>query len=136
MSYLNRKRWLHRTTLGVAVTAALFAGRAAATVDPKPEPKVIPYLSHGMLTQADADRAAKKSQPVDERTLNVIPYLSHGMLTKADADRVAARARTRNPVEVQGGCAKTEAQTNDEPAVFEPADLEPTPQMWPVPERD
>ena len=117
MSYLNRKRWLRRTTLGVAVTAALFAGRAAATNDP--EPKVIPYLSHGILTQADADRAAKKSQPVDERTLKVIPYLSHGILTQADADRVAARAVTPSP-----------------PASYEPADLEPTPQMWPLQDRD
>ena len=98
MSYRSRKRWLRRTTLGLAVTAALFAGRAAATNDP--EPKVIPYLSHGMLTQADADR-------------------------------VAARVASRNPVEVQGDCATSDAQTG-----YEPADLEPTPQMWPLPDRD
>ena len=98
MSYLNRKRWLSRTTLGLAVTAALFAGRAAATNDPGPK---------------------------------VIPYLSHGILTQADADRVAGRVATRKPPKVQSDCAKADTQTS-----YEPADLEPTPQMWPLQDRD
>ena len=75
------------------------SGRAAATNDP--EPKVTPYLSHGMLTKADADRVA------------------------------AARVAARKPPEVQSDCAKADEQTN-----YEPADLEPTPQMWPLQDRD
>ena len=80
---------------------------------------MIPYLSHGILTKADADRAAEVSSGVDERTLEVSPASLARILTQADVDRVAARAATPNP-----------------PASYEPADLEPTPQMWPLPDRD
>ena len=53
-------------------------------IDPQ-SVQVIPYLSHGMLTEADAQAAAAES-------VQVIPYLSHGMLTEADAQAAAAAA--------------------------------------------
>ena len=64
------------------------------------QPTVIPYLSHGILTQQDADAAAAKAvhDPYPSSTLRggkaeqlaMIPYLSHGLLTQADADALAA----------------------------------------------
>ena len=64
------------------------------------QPTVIPYLSHGVLTQQDADAAAAKAvhDPYPSSTLRggkaeqlaMIPYLSHGILTQADADALAA----------------------------------------------
>ena len=64
------------------------------------QPTVIPYLSHGILTQQDADAAAAKAvhDPYPSSTLRggkaeqlaMIPYLSHGILTQADADALAA----------------------------------------------
>ena len=64
------------------------------------QPTVIPYLSHGVLTQQDADAAAAKAvhDPYPSSTLRggkaeqlaMIPYLSHGLLTQADADAAAA----------------------------------------------
>jgi len=82
------------------------------------QPTVIPYLSHGVLTQTDADALAAQTihdpylgsarlgvgvsaaQAIhdrypgsalqgDESQLTVIPYLSHGVLTQADADALA-----------------------------------------------
>ena len=63
------------------------------------QPTVIPYLSHGLLTQADADAAAAKAihdvypsstlRGGKAEQLAMIPYLSHGLLTQAD---VAAKA--------------------------------------------
>jgi hypothetical protein len=81
--------------------------------------QVIPYLSHGILTQADADAAAAKAihdpyltdvfvrqgeslggpdgdtiafaNAVKSQQPTVIPYLSHGVLTQADADALAAK---------------------------------------------
>jgi hypothetical protein len=66
-------------------------------------PAVIPYLSHGALTQADADAAvaAQAVRDLDpsstlrggksqQRTM--IPYLSQGLLTQAEADAAAAKA--------------------------------------------
>ncbi len=47
--------------------------------------QVVPYLSHGMLTEADAQAAAAES-------VQVVPYLSHGLLTEADAQAAAAKA--------------------------------------------
>ena len=62
--------------------------------------QVIPYLSHGILTQEEADAAAAKAihDPYPSSTLRggkaeqlaMIPYLSHGLLTQADADAAAA----------------------------------------------
>ena len=78
MSY--RRRWFPRLALGLAVLSALFVGRvsvAAAKVDEGTtsarQIKVIPYLSHGILTQADAEVAAAAAQPQKPR-LN--PYIS------------------------------------------------------------
>jgi hypothetical protein len=64
------------------------------------QPTVIPYLSHGVLTQADADALAAQAihdvypsstlRGGKSEQLTMIPYLSHGLLTQADADAAAA----------------------------------------------
>ena len=80
MSYRRRhRRWLRRMALGLAFASVMLAGRAsvaAATVDERAgdarQVQVIPYLSQGILTQADADVAAAAAQPQKPR-LN--PYL-------------------------------------------------------------
>ena len=79
--------------------------------------QVIPYLSHGILSEADAQAAAAEAihdpYPTDSRTVlgesvksaplnrveralqgnpQVIPYLSHGVLTESDAQALAAEA--------------------------------------------
>jgi hypothetical protein len=81
--------------------------------------QVVPYLSHGLLTQEQADAAAARAihdpylsdvfvrpgeslggpdgdaiafaNAIQSQQPLVIPYLSHGMLTGADAQAVAAR---------------------------------------------
>ena len=80
MSYRRRHRWFPRLALGLAVVSVMFVGRAsvaAAKVDEgtssAQQIHVIPYLSHGILTQADADVAAAAAQPQKPR-LN--PYIS------------------------------------------------------------
>jgi len=80
MSYRRKHRWFPRLALGLAVVSVVFVGRAsvaAAKVDEgtsvAQQIKVIPYLSHGILTQADADVAAAATQPQKPR-LN--PYIS------------------------------------------------------------
>jgi hypothetical protein len=82
--------------------------------------QVIPYLSHGLLTQEDADAASAQAihdpyltdvfvrpgeslggpdgdavafgNAIESWRPAVIPYLSHGVLTQADADAVASKA--------------------------------------------
>jgi hypothetical protein len=69
--------------------------------------QVVPYLSQGLLTQADADAAAARAVPVapdgdavafenaiESQQPTVIPYLSHGM-TIDDVETVAARPDDR-----------------------------------------
>jgi hypothetical protein len=80
MSYRRRHRWFPRLALALAVASVMFVGRAsvaAAKVDEgtsaAEQIQVIPYLSHGILTQADADIAAAAAQPQKPR-LN--PYMS------------------------------------------------------------
>src|SRR6187401_3677451 len=80
MSYSRRHRWIPRLALALAVASVMFVGRAsvaAAKVDEgtsaAEQIQVIPYLSHGILTQADADIAAAAAQPQKPR-LN--PYMS------------------------------------------------------------
>ena len=80
MSYRRRHRWFPRLALALAVASVMFVGRtslAAAKVDEgtgaAQQIQVIPYLSHGILTQADADVAAAAAQPQKPR-LN--PYIS------------------------------------------------------------
>jgi hypothetical protein len=99
---------------GIPVSAGIPEGDEQF-IDPQ-EVQVIPYLSHGILTEADAQAAAAeaihdpyltdpsvlgelvKSAPLNrvERALQgnpqVIPYLSHGVLTEADAQALAAEA--------------------------------------------
>ena len=104
---------------GIPVSAGIPEGDEQF-IDPQSS-QVIPYLSHGLLTQADADTAAAEaihdryvsqgvlgesaktntaaqSIPLNriERALEqnpqVIPYLSHGTLTEADAQALAAEA--------------------------------------------
>jgi len=76
MSHRRSHRWFSRLALGLALASVLFAGRAsvaAAQAEGSGQMQVIPYLSHGILTQADADVAAAAAQPQKPR-LN--PYLS------------------------------------------------------------
>jgi hypothetical protein len=94
---------------GIPVSAGIPEGDEQF-IDPQ-EVQVIPYLSHGILTEADAQAAAAeaihdpsvlgesvKSAPLNrvERALQgnpqVIPYLSHGVLTESDAQALAAEA--------------------------------------------
>src|SRR6476619_1457060 len=74
MSYSRRHRWFPRLALGLAVASVMFVGRAsvaAAKVDEgtsaAQQIQVIPYLSHGILTQSDADVAAAAAQPQKPR---------------------------------------------------------------------
>ena len=80
MSYRRRHRWFRRLALGLAFASVMLAGSAsvaAAKVDEGTKDalhtQVIPYLSQGILTQADADVAAAAAQPQKPR-LN--PYIS------------------------------------------------------------
>jgi len=109
MSYRRRHRWFPRLALALAVTSVMFVGRAsvaAARVDEgtssAQQIHVIPYLSHGILTQADADVAAAAAQPQKPRLNPDIslwmkhdysafqhaqqtPYMSLGMNTFGDS---------------------------------------------------
>ena len=80
MSYRRRHRWFPRLALALTVASVMFVGRAsvaAAKVDEGTSTarqiQVIPYLSHGILTQADADVTAAAAQPQKPR-LN--PHIS------------------------------------------------------------
>ena len=148
MSYRRRHRWFRRMVLGLALSVAVFAGRASVAsakfdegagsryvsaggwsgevdmetgipvsagipqgdeqfVDPQgygrtaQEMTVIPYLSHGILTESDARAAAAEAihdpyltdvASASEGNPQVIPYLSHGVLTESDAQALAAQA--------------------------------------------
>jgi hypothetical protein len=109
MSYRRRHRWFPRLALALAAASVIFVGRAsvaAAKVDEgtsaAQQIQVIPYLSHGILTQADADVAAAAAQPQKPRLNPDIslwmardysafqharqtPYLSLGMSTYGDS---------------------------------------------------
>lgn len=67
MSYRRRHRWFRRMALGLAFAAITFAGGASvayAKVDEGGKGdgvQVIPYLSHGILTEADRDIAAAEA---------------------------------------------------------------------------
>ena len=86
MTFRRKQRWLRRLALGFAFATALFAGKvsaAGAVVDEGGSGsavQVIPYLSHGILTQEQAD-AAQLSRSGDELAFrNAIasqdPYLT------------------------------------------------------------
>jgi hypothetical protein len=106
MTYRRRHRWLRRFAFGLAFAA--FAAPAAAKPDEggAGSTQVIPYLSHGILTEADQQIAAaeaihdpymtdvfvrqlqnqfvqgvtdfpRATNPVEPRI--VVSYLSHGM---------------------------------------------------------
>jgi hypothetical protein len=97
MSYRRRHRWFRRLALGLAFASVVFAGRvsvAAAKVDEgstgSGQAQVIPYLSHGMLTEADAQAAAAEAihdpaltelfaAQAQKSSLNPYPHLSHWM---------------------------------------------------------
>ena len=98
MSYLSRKRWLSRTTLGLAVTAALFAA--------VPRRRMTGAQGDPVSLARDADEGGRGS---------------------GRCCRVADAETARGPSD----CAKADTQTS-----YEPADLEPTPQMWPLQDRD
>jgi hypothetical protein len=80
MSYRRRHRWFRRLALGLAFASVMFAGRASVAAAKTDEvtkdahqTQVIPYLSHGVLTQADADVAASAAQPQKPRLSPYIP---------------------------------------------------------------
>ena len=100
--------------------------------------KVIPYLSHGMLTPQD-------EESLDEQAAKVIPYLSHGMLTPQEANATAAQTDDDpylNDVNVRPG--ESLGGPDGGPRVTRPAletqvtraekdeqaDDEQTPQVW------
>ena len=65
MSYRRRHRWFRRMALGLAFASVMLAGRASVATakidegsDSSRPMQVIPYLSHGILTEADALAAA------------------------------------------------------------------------------
>ena len=102
---------------GVPITAGIPEGDEQFIASDSVQ--VIPYLSHGILTQKEADAAAAKAihdpfltdvfvrqgeslggpdgdaiafaNAVKSQQSTVIPYLSHGVLTQADADALAAK---------------------------------------------
>ena len=72
MSYRRRHRWFRRTALGLAFATAALVGNvssAFAKYDEggTPSQQVIPYLSHGMLTEADVQAAA--AEAIHDRTV-------------------------------------------------------------------
>ena len=78
MSYHSKRRWHWRMALGLALTSVLVAASVGSAETPRSYEQfserkagqVVPYLSHGMLTQEDADRTAANAQSGDD------PYLS------------------------------------------------------------
>ena len=118
MSYRRRHRWFPRLALALAVASVMFVGRtslAAAKVDEgtssAQQIHVIPYLSHGILTQADADVAAAAAQPQKPRLNPYIslwmkrdysafqhaqqtPYMSLGMNTYGESREPQSRSST------------------------------------------
>jgi hypothetical protein len=131
MSYPRTNRWFRRLALGLVIAAVLVAGRAsvsAAMIDPGPQGsgytkhqagQVIPYLSHGMLTQRAADATA--AQTDDD------PYLTDVYVRPGES--------LGGP---DGGPAATRFKFDSlgDDIVELPADLEPTPRVWPDQERD
>ena len=79
-------------------------GEAAKTaaVQSTQSPQVVPYLSHGILTDEDARLAAAAAikDPnlgrLETQGPQVIPYLSHGILTQEDA-RLATASAIQDP---------------------------------------
>lgn len=90
MMYRRRQRWLRRIALGFAVATALFAGKVSvawAVVDEGEPTQVIPYLSHGMLTQADASRAV--AETIHDPYLTDVFVRQGESLGGPDGDQVA-----------------------------------------------
>ena len=120
MSYRRRHRWFPRLALALTVASVIFVGRtslAAAKVDEgtsaAKQTQVIPYLSHGILTQADADVAAAATQPQKPRLNPYIslwmkrdysafqhaqqtPYMSLGMSTYGESKSRSRSSTTRS----------------------------------------
>jgi hypothetical protein len=90
MMYRRRQRWLRRLALGFAVATALFAGKVSvawAVVDEGEPIQVIPYLSHGMLTQADASQAV--AETIHDPYLTDVFVRQGESLGGPDGDQVA-----------------------------------------------
>lgn len=124
MSYRRRHRWFRRLTLGLAFAFIAFAGGASVAYAQLDEggsggsTQVIPYLSHGILTEADRNAAAAETihdpyltdvfarpgeaaagpdgRSVQEWT--VVPYLSQGILSAGQRDAAAVEAIHDRPV--------------------------------------
>lgn len=156
MSYPRRKQWVIRAALGLAVAAALIAGRAsvvAASIDPGTHGSGY-VTAGGWSGLVDLETGIPLSagipfgdeEYIDDQTLEVIPYLSHGMLSQEDAqvendpylNDVFVRpgeslggpdggsAAPRSSLETESSSAKADDQAD------EPADLEPL-ELWPLP---
>ena len=107
MSYSRRHRWFPRLALGLAVASVMFVGRAsvaAAKVDEgtsaAQQIQVIPYLSHGILTQEQADATdAQAGEDPYLSDVNVRPGESLGgpdggpVVTRPQATRVEAETQ-------------------------------------------
>ena len=122
------------------------------------QPLVIPYLSHGILTEADARAAASQTihdpyptsaretrldgdtvafaNAIQSQQPTVIPYLSHGILTEAGRAGVAAKAipyQYPYPYStLEGGVdgdAVTSTRPDDRADRFAISDVSPRPQM-------
>ena len=102
MSYRRRHRWFRRMALGIAFSAAVFAGHAsvaAAKVDEGTGGSRY-VAAGGWSGLVDMETGIPLAagiphgdeQFIDEQAPQVIPYLAHGILTQEDAEAAAAKA--------------------------------------------
>jgi hypothetical protein len=97
MSHRKRHQWSRRLALGLALAAAIFAGRvsaaAAAEIDGSTDASV--YVSGWASLEGESGLGAGipygDDQVLPEEDLPVIPYLSHGILTPEAAQAASVR---------------------------------------------
>jgi hypothetical protein len=101
MSYRRRHRWFRRMAVGLAFASVMLVGRvsvATAKIDEGSDSSrsttVIPYLSHGMLTEADA-RAAAASTIRDRYPSESVASIDGDALAIANA--IEAQQLTQTP---------------------------------------
>jgi hypothetical protein len=85
MSYDRMHRWFRRIALGLAFAPVMFAGRTPVAVAKVAEGstdshqmEVIPYLSHGSLTHADARGAAATESHQPRVNPHISLWMAHG----------------------------------------------------------